>query len=97
MAAPRVGEQLEVQDPLEGPEQDSGQVALLPSLLPRRGVCRQELGAPARVGWGFTKATRLNLAVGKMQMWRGLPMDGCVVEPKMAGRHEHVSRMASSL
>jgi hypothetical protein len=28
MAAPRVGEQLEVQDPLEGPEQDSGQVAL---------------------------------------------------------------------
>ena len=27
MAAPRVGEQLEVQDPLEGPEQDSGQVA----------------------------------------------------------------------
>ena len=50
-----------------------------------------------KVGWGFTKATRLNLAVGKMQMWRGLPMDGCVVEPKMAGRHEHVSRMASSL
>jgi hypothetical protein len=34
MAAPRVGEQLEVQDPLEGPEQDSGQVALLPSLPP---------------------------------------------------------------
>jgi hypothetical protein len=28
MAAPRVGEQLEVQDPLEEPEQDSGQVAL---------------------------------------------------------------------
>jgi hypothetical protein len=28
MAAPRVGEQLVVQDPLEGPEQDSGQVAL---------------------------------------------------------------------
>jgi hypothetical protein len=28
MAAPRVGEQLEVQDPLERPEQDSGQVAL---------------------------------------------------------------------
>jgi hypothetical protein len=27
LAAPRVGEQLEVQDPLEGPEQDSGQVA----------------------------------------------------------------------
>ncbi len=27
MAAPRVGEQLVVQDPLEGPEQDSGQVA----------------------------------------------------------------------
>jgi hypothetical protein len=27
MAAPRVGEQLEVQDPLEGPEQDSGKVA----------------------------------------------------------------------
>ncbi len=27
MAAPGVGEQLEVQDPLEGPEQDSGQVA----------------------------------------------------------------------
>jgi hypothetical protein len=27
MAAPRVGEQQEVQDPLEGPEQDSGQVA----------------------------------------------------------------------
>jgi hypothetical protein len=29
MAAPRVGEQLVVQDPLEGPEQDSGQVALV--------------------------------------------------------------------
>jgi hypothetical protein len=29
MAAPRVGEQLVVQDPLEGPEQDSGQVALI--------------------------------------------------------------------
>jgi hypothetical protein len=29
MAAPRVGEQLVVQDPLEGPEQDSGQVAQL--------------------------------------------------------------------
>jgi hypothetical protein len=28
MAAPKVGEQLVVQDPLEGPEQDSGQVAL---------------------------------------------------------------------
>jgi hypothetical protein len=28
MAAPRVGEQLVVQDPLEGPEQDSGQVAV---------------------------------------------------------------------
>jgi hypothetical protein len=28
MAAPRVGEQLVVQDPLEGPEQDSGQVAM---------------------------------------------------------------------
>jgi hypothetical protein len=28
MAAPRVVEQLEVQDPLAGPEQDSGQVAL---------------------------------------------------------------------
>jgi hypothetical protein len=27
MTAPRVGEQLEVQDPPEGPEQDSGQVA----------------------------------------------------------------------
>ncbi len=27
MAAPRVGEQLVVQDPVEGPKQDSGQVA----------------------------------------------------------------------
>jgi hypothetical protein len=37
MAAPRVGEQLVVQDPLEGPEQDSGQVAknqILTPLLP---------------------------------------------------------------
>jgi hypothetical protein len=33
MAAPRVGEQLEVQDPLEGPEQDSGQVALCVYIL----------------------------------------------------------------
>jgi hypothetical protein len=33
MAAPRVGEQLEVQDPLEGPEQDSGQVAYFILLL----------------------------------------------------------------
>jgi hypothetical protein len=32
MAAPRVGEHLVVQDPLEGPEQDSGQVALLLTL-----------------------------------------------------------------
>jgi hypothetical protein len=33
MAAPRVGEQLEVQDPPEGPEQDSGQVALYELLI----------------------------------------------------------------
>jgi hypothetical protein len=56
MAAPRVGEQLVVQDPLEGPEQDSGQVALLPSLPP------WVLLDLAQVGWGFTITTRLNLS-----------------------------------